>query len=387
MPRRSLLLVVAALVSLLSPAGAAWIGTAGADTALVAAGPKGDSPKHDSDDGSEGDSKPAKPPPAVVRSAFSTYRVFATQYAPLTEGSVEVAVPDKCIKFAALRNTTALTSMKCASSYSLGRDYRVVVTRESGPSALLPVKEAGPWNIDDNWWDGAQPAQPRRMFTDLGTGMPESRAAFEKGYNTVEDCKDLEGNPTGTPGGADQFGRCVRNQAGIDLSVAAAKILGLGPMENAWVSVTLLWEPVDVAIVNHRSGLNLDVAGSSKAEGAAALQWTASGSASQRWRLRLGDDDSFAILSVNSGKALAVTDAGQPGAKVAQSAPTASPGQRWRIEPAASGTFTIASSASGQLLDVVEGSVVPGAGVVQWPAGGVDSQRWTLAAAKAEATA
>lgn len=190
------------------------------------------------------------PPPAPSGAgasnprAFATYRVYATQYNPNTPGSVEVAVPDKCAKFAALKNQTVLNQFGCSSGYRLDLDYRVVVTRDSGQTATFPVKDVGPWNIDDNYWAAPGSSRPRRLYGDLPRGTPESQAAFYNGYNTVPDCVSLStGQPSGKPDGADQFGRCVLNPAGIDLSMEAAKQLGMG---NGWVTVSFLWEPAVV---------------------------------------------------------------------------------------------------------------------------------------------
>ena len=47
---------------------------------------------------------------AIGQPRFVTYRVFATQYEPNTAGAVEVALPDRCVKFASLGNTSALAS-------------------------------------------------------------------------------------------------------------------------------------------------------------------------------------------------------------------------------------------------------------------------------------
>jgi hypothetical protein len=186
----------------------------------------------------------------------ATYCVFATQYNPLTAGSVEVAVPDKCVKFAAQGNTSALNQANCGPGYPLGLDYRVVVTRSSGQSATIRVNDTGPWNVDDNYWDPADPSypRPRRLFGDLARGTPESQAAFYNGYNTVSNCKNLDGNPSGHPGGADQFGRCVLNPSAIDLSVAAASQLGLGAGQNDWVTVSYLWEPLDSGFLAYPFG-------------------------------------------------------------------------------------------------------------------------------------
>jgi len=179
---------------------------------------------------------------AAAPSGFVTYRVYATQYAPLTNGSYEVAVPDKCAKFAALGDSNTLKSFNCAPGYSLGLDYRVVVTRDNGTSATIPVKDSGPWNIDDNYWDPPSGPRPRRLFTDLPQGTPESQAAFSNGYNTQANCKNLDGSGSGRTAGADQFGRCVLNPSAIDLSFAAASQLGMPGSE--WVTVSYLWEPL-----------------------------------------------------------------------------------------------------------------------------------------------
>ncbi len=181
--------------------------------------------------------------PAAAPGSLVTYRVFATQYAPNTPGSVEVALPDKCAKFAALGDANTLASFGCPSGYALGLDYRVTVSRDTGQRATIPLKDSGPWNIDDNYWDGGPGSpRPRRLFGDLPRGTPEAQAAFQQGYNSQANCKDLSGNPTTRTAGADQFGRCVLNPAAIDLSLAAASQLGLGAGQNDWVNVTFLWE-------------------------------------------------------------------------------------------------------------------------------------------------
>jgi hypothetical protein len=172
-----------------------------------------------------------------------TVRVFATQYNPLTPGSVEVAVPDKCAKFAALGSTANLSRYDCPSAYAVGGDYRVLIQRDSGQTATIPVKDVGPWNIDDNYWAPAGSPRPRRMFATLPQGKPMSQAGFYDHFNSTPNCQNLDGTPSGRPGASDQFGRCVLNPAGIDLSPAAAAQLGLAPFKNEWVTVTFLWEP------------------------------------------------------------------------------------------------------------------------------------------------
>jgi len=177
-------------------------------------------------------------------SPYLSFRVWATGYAPNTEGSVEVALPDRCVKFAALGQTTNLANAGCGVGYRTDMDWRVRVTPDGGQPGIFPVREVGPWNIDDDYWDpapGSGHPRTRRLFTDLPRGMPQAQAAFDTGYNTAAGCKDLQNNPTTVTGPADQFGRCVLNRAGIDLSLAAAAQLGM--TGSGWVTVEFLWEP------------------------------------------------------------------------------------------------------------------------------------------------
>ena len=184
-------------------------------------------------------------PGAQPQVPWATYRVFATRYDPNTTGSVEVAVPDKCVKFAALGDTNDLANFHCGPGYPVGLDYRVLVTRDNGQSLYIPVKDVGPWNIDDNYWDPADSSypRPRRLYGDLARGTPESQAAYYNNYNTVANCGNLDGSPSGHAGGADQFGRCVLNPSAVDISTAAAAQFGFSGAE--WVTASFLWEPLE----------------------------------------------------------------------------------------------------------------------------------------------
>jgi hypothetical protein len=64
----------------------------------------------------------------------------------------------------------------------------------------------------------------RQSWRDLPQGLPQAQAAFQDGYN----------------GGRDQFGRRVRNPAGIDLA-DGIYFDTLGLRDNQWVTVDYLW--------------------------------------------------------------------------------------------------------------------------------------------------
>ena len=126
-------------------------------------------------------------------------KVFATQYIGYTR--YEVALPHKKLKF--------------------DGGFRVRL-RRGAHHARAPVKEVGPWNIRDNYW---QSRRYRDMWDDLPRCKPEAQAAYFNNYN----------------GGRDQFGRKVLNPAGVDLTPRVARRLGLKKYQNAWIYVRYPW--------------------------------------------------------------------------------------------------------------------------------------------------
>jgi hypothetical protein len=126
-------------------------------------------------------------------------RVFATQYHGYTR--YEVALPHKKLKF--------------------DGSFRVRL-RRGDHRARARVKEVGPWNIRDNYW---QSRRYRDMWDNLPRCKPEAQAAYFNNYNR----------------GRDQFGRKVLNPAGVDLTPRVARRLGLRKYQNAWIYVRYPW--------------------------------------------------------------------------------------------------------------------------------------------------
>jgi hypothetical protein len=126
-------------------------------------------------------------------------KVFATQYHGYTR--YEVALPHKKLKF--------------------DGGFRVRL-RRGDHRTRAPVKEVGPWNLRDNYW---QSRRYRDMWDDLPRCKPEAQAAYFNNYNR----------------GRDQFGREVLNPAGVDLTPRVARNLGLRKYQNAWIYVRYPW--------------------------------------------------------------------------------------------------------------------------------------------------
>jgi hypothetical protein len=146
--------------------------------------------------------------------AGASYRVFATR-----EGLVGHTTANGH-KIVTRDHFVALPSRRGLSAKGTG-DYSVRVCAANGRCEWAPTWDVGPWNTQDDYW--AAPGV-RQQWADLPQGKPASQAAYEDGYN----------------GGKDQFGRKVKNPAGIDLADGTFWD-GLQLQNNAWVTVTYQW--------------------------------------------------------------------------------------------------------------------------------------------------
>jgi len=105
-----------------------------------------------------------------------------------------------------------------------GREFQVRLTHK-GKSVVAPVWDIGPWNVRDDHWSLSS---ERERWRDLPQGLPQAQAAFQDGYN----------------GGKDEFGRPVKNPAGIDLADGIFWN-DLQMRDNDWIKVDYLWRTDD----------------------------------------------------------------------------------------------------------------------------------------------
>jgi len=115
-------------------------------------------------------------------------KVWTTYYPGNTR--YEVALPHRKVKF------------------SGGRSVKITPVSK-GKRTRAPVKETGPWNTRDNYW---RAGKDRSMWSNLPRCVPQAQAAFFRDYHR----------------GKDQFGREVRNPAGMDITLAVARSMDVG---------------------------------------------------------------------------------------------------------------------------------------------------------------
>jgi hypothetical protein len=144
----------------------------------------------------------------------ASYRVFATREGLVGGTTANGHKITKRDHFVALPSRRGLSGRR-------GGNYSVRVCASNGRCAWAPVWDVGPWNTRDDYWN---PPRLRQSWRDLPRGRPQAQAAYQGGYH----------------GGRDQFGRPVKNPAGIDLADGMFWD-GLKLTGNSWVTVTYLW--------------------------------------------------------------------------------------------------------------------------------------------------
>ncbi|GHJ43485.1 hypothetical protein Cs7R123_08270 [Catellatospora sp. TT07R-123] len=133
-----------------------------------------------------------------------------------------------------------------------------------------------------------------------------------------------------------------------------------------------------VRLRNHRSGLVIGVNAMSVADGAAALQWTDSGTADHQWEL-VPSAGYVRLRNRNSGKVLGITGMSTAdGAAVVQWNDNGTADHDWKLVDAGGGWVKLVNRNSGRVLGVDGGSTARGAALVQWGDTGTDDHLWQI---------
>lgn len=183
--------------------------------------------------------------------------------------------------------------------------------------------------------------------------------------------------------GYDTTSETYRASSGYDLAS------GLGSMNAA--NLVNNWGGVSAAprfsgwyeLVSKNSGLCLNVAGNSSAEGAQLIQWTCGNNDNEYFSF-VPVTGGYEVIAENSGQCLAVAaNSYTDGAEIIQwPYRTTYTNEVWIVSaPDSQGYVTIAAESSGQVLSVANDSLSNAASVIQWPNREYPGQKWQLVSA------
>jgi hypothetical protein len=123
-------------------------------------------------------------------------------------------------------------------------------------------------------------------------------------------------------------------------------------------------------ILARHSGKAVVVQGASTADGAALVQWTYGGSATNdEWQIVDIGSGFYKILNANSGKAMNVRGNSLDDGAVVQQwtySANSTPNDEWSVTSVGSGYYKIIARSSGKALNVTGSSTADGAAIIQW---------------------
>lgn len=132
-------------------------------------------------------------------------------------------------------------------------------------------------------------------------------------------------------------------------------------------------------VTNVESGMVLDVAGGSSADGANVQQWGYWASPNQHWAVTRDDDGAYRFENASTGTVLDVAGAWEAdGGNALAWTDNGTDNQRFEVVDRGDREFEIRAVHSGKALEVAHGSTESGANVQQWAYWGDSHQRWTF---------
>ena len=135
-------------------------------------------------------------------------------------------------------------------------------------------------------------------------------------------------------------------------------------------------------IINRHSGLAIDVAGNSAADGANILQSQVGDTDLPYWDVTSLGNGYYSIRSASSGQSIDVYEFSmEPGAEIRQWSYWGGDNQQWAVTPVGDGYFTITSKLNGLALDAWEWSKADQADIRQFTHLGAVNQQWRFATA------
>ena len=178
---------------------------------------------------------------------------------------------------------------------------------------------------------------------------------------------------------------CLVNRAtGLALGMSGSSLVGLSPdSSSAAQRFSLAEATADLAEGVYSvspacgSGLSLDVADGSAADGANVRSWASNGSFAQRWYLGRAGDGEYYLECVGSAMRLAVSAEGNACQRRAADGDAS---QLWRVSVARGGYVLESVAYPGKVLDVSGGSSASGANVQAYASNGTVAQRFRLVA-------
>ncbi|MFI9273072.1 alpha-galactosidase [Kitasatospora sp. NPDC052896] len=167
--------------------------------------------------------------------------------------------------------------------------------------------------------------------------------------------------------------------SGAGAGAAAVQSTASGAASQHWRLVPLPVPGAQYKLVNAASGGRMDVNYDSTADDAAVLQWEDNERPDQLWTFNAQGNGVYTVVNANSGKLLNIPGpTTAEGTQLIQYHDDGNSNSRWTLVDAGPNRIQLRSVYDGLLVDLDNSSLSDGGVVLQWHADGGTNQLWSL---------
>jgi hypothetical protein len=270
--------------------------------------------------------------------------------------------------------------------------YEAPAMMKSGGRYFILGSSLSGWNTNDNMYASA--TSPGGPWSAYNTFAPAGTQTYNTQTANIIQVSGTSGttyiyagdrwNPNDL--GASQLVWLPISVSGSTLNVGWFNSWSLDVGAGTWTANSSVPSAANHVLTSASDGQAIDVNGASTADGAAIVQWPASGGTNQTWNLRRAYGNVFSLVSAKSGKCLDVSGGStSPGGALIQWRCSGAANQLWAFDAVGSYTsssntsYAVRSLSSGLVIDVANNSTTAGTALDQWNSNGGSNQVWRVA--------
>ncbi|MFC8453442.1 RICIN domain-containing protein [Kitasatospora sp. NPDC057223] len=281
--------------------------------------------------------------------------------------------------------------LSAVSTVALLPDYESPAVMKSGGRYYLLGSRLTGWNTNDNVYASATslggPWTPFTGFAPTGTRTYNSQTAnvipVTGSSGTTYIYAGDRWNPSDL--GNSPLVWLPVTFSGTTLNVGWFSSWSLDTAAGTWTAGASVPSAAGHVLTNAAGSQVIDVNKASTGDGAAVIQWPATGGANQTWHLRRAYGNVFSLVSAGSGKCLDVSGASTAaGGALVQWPCSGADNQLWAFDAvgdyasASNTSYVLKNLNSGLVVDVPKNSTTAGTALDQWSSNGGANQVWRV---------
>ncbi|MFC8452451.1 RICIN domain-containing protein [Kitasatospora sp. NPDC057223] len=269
--------------------------------------------------------------------------------------------------------------------------YEAPAMMKSGGRYFILGSSLTGWNTNDNMYASATslsgPWSSYSTFAPAGTSTYNTQTANIIQVSGSSGTTYIYAGDRWNPGdlAGSQLIWLPITVSGSTLNVGWFNSWSLDVPAGTWTANSSVPSAADHVLTSAGDAQAVDVDNASTSDGAAIVQWPATGGANQRWNLRRAYGNVFSLVGAGSGKCLDVSGASTArGGALIQWPCTGAANQLWAFDAVgdyaspSNTSYVLKSLNSGLVIDVPDNSTTAGTALDQWSSNGGSNQVWRV---------